>query len=175
MDLKQNKNCIACDNEISVNATICSHCGTSQGRKRVLNLTNSLLALVVAILSVAAFSIPIIKDALVPESSKVNMKYAFSKDDQSYFILENVGKQPALLESFYINLRNYQLTFTWEKIGSKEKDLIDKESVNIYRLKRSDILKNEFLNWYATGEEAESFAELENNWQDYFPEHKNES
>jgi hypothetical protein len=82
---------------IPVGARKCSHCGSAQNW--LAYLTQSVLALLIALVSVVMVSIPIIKGALEPDDSQIAFTYIDRADTTIPLIASNKGKRPGVIFS----------------------------------------------------------------------------
>ena len=62
--------CMACKLEIEPGAWKCIHCETIQNWRRYLTLSNSVLALLVALLSVSTVFVPLVYNTFLYEDSR---------------------------------------------------------------------------------------------------------
>lgn len=97
--------CIACKEPILEGASICKHCGVSQSWRKHLHLSSTILALLVALLSVLSTTIPVITGALEPQDAEFNFIFEGRIDNKSEKIdrtMQNfrVGQPLFLLRGF---------------------------------------------------------------------------
>lgn len=80
--------CRYCRNIIEEGAALCHHCGSYQDWKRFVNFSNTFLSLLIALLSVSALTIPIIKKSLWVGHPKVQF-FHINSDIERKFHLTN--------------------------------------------------------------------------------------
>jgi hypothetical protein len=89
--------CRACLEPIPVGARKCSHCGNAQNWLAYFPITQSVLALLIALVSVVMASIPIIKTALETDDSQITFNYIDRPDTTIPVIASNKGKRPGVI------------------------------------------------------------------------------
>ena len=89
--------CIACRESIKQGARKCHHCDSFQDWRGRLNFTSSVLALLVALVSVISLSVPLIHDALTEDNSRVLITPAGVGSDSLLLVASNTGSRPATL------------------------------------------------------------------------------
>ena len=101
------KACKSCGSDMLKNTHKCHNCGSFQNWRGHINLSSTVLALLVALVTVITAAYPIMVEALTDDNSIVNLVFQSSRKDSpdSYgyiFIAGNSGNRPAGLgESIY--------------------------------------------------------------------------
>lgn len=91
------KPCIACRESISAEAMRCRICGSSQSWGRHFALSDSLLSLLVALVSVTGLSLPVIVNALRQKNSRLVLRFAGSANDDVFLAISNTGTRSGVL------------------------------------------------------------------------------
>lgn len=86
--------CRVCNERIEIGAKKCIHCSSFQDWRRYLNLSSTMLALIVALISVLSISIPILKESFESENSYITILFQSASDEYLTFIGSNSGKYP---------------------------------------------------------------------------------
>jgi hypothetical protein len=110
------KRCQICAEPINVNAQKCIHCQSDQGGwRRRLGLSTSVLALLVALVSVLTWAIPLIKDGLTPKNS--NLTFSFQGGDGNFLgaLVSNQGARPGSVTKAELRYQGY--TVFLEQLG----------------------------------------------------------
>lgn len=94
---RSEKSCQACMSTVPVSAKKCGHCGAYQDWRRHLQISQSVLALLVALISVLSMGIPIVKSTLTPDDSSVILTYLDRPDTTIPIIASNKGSRPAVM------------------------------------------------------------------------------
>lgn len=96
--------CQSCRGIIEKGATKCIHCDSYQNWRRHINVSSTVLALLVALISVLTTSIPIIKNALVGENSDILVIYQNYEKKLAYFtfIGANSGSRPGGIREAFL-------------------------------------------------------------------------
>lgn len=90
--------CKACLDLIPIGARKCSRCGSFQNWQAKFPLTESILALLIALVSVVLLGIPIVKSALQPDDSEITLTYIDRSDVSIPIIASNKGNRPGVME-----------------------------------------------------------------------------
>lgn len=106
------KNCISCGEAIKATALICIHCQSFQDWRRYFSLGNTVITLVIALLSVASITIPVIKKSLTANNSDVNVTYLSSEAGKVNLFATNRGIRTGVVTSasMMINGIQYQIS-----------------------------------------------------------------
>ncbi len=94
------KICKICGHEMPESASKCTTCGSFQNWRGHINFSSTILALLVALVSVIASSIPVLSEMFDQDDSDVNLVYQLYNVDKAnkynyYFIAANSGTRPA--------------------------------------------------------------------------------
>src|SRR6266704_1487409 len=85
--------CLVCREAIHKGALKCIHCDSYQGwLSRRLNFSSTMLSLLVALVSVSAFAIPIIRTSLNPDAD-IRATVVGSQDNFIQLVVTNVGSR----------------------------------------------------------------------------------
>jgi hypothetical protein len=103
------KACKICSEPIPANAKKCRHCGSFQDWRGNVTVGSEVLALLVALLSVATVAVPVLRDNLFPNSS---LTFSFVGADANHISLvaTNPGNRPGAV-------KNDATFFTHEESG----------------------------------------------------------
>ena len=91
--MRQNKTCRTCGEEIAASAQKCIHCDSYQDWRRFFAFSSPVLALLVALVSVATFAVPIFRDLLVPKDSHLVGSFQGFTDNEPVFVVSNSGNR----------------------------------------------------------------------------------
>jgi hypothetical protein len=83
-----------CRERILPDARLCKHCGAYQGWRKHLSLSSTVLALLVALISVATASIPVVVKAWTPHRSDVQLTVSRASFDTIFVVASNYGDRP---------------------------------------------------------------------------------
>ena len=92
------RHCRDCDEIISNNAKKCKHCGSHQDWQHRLHLSNTLIALLIALISVSTQLVQYVDRATKKENSSVLALFQGSDDNKISILFSNTGNRPALIE-----------------------------------------------------------------------------
>jgi hypothetical protein len=87
--------CRVCAEVIRREARVCKVCGNYQDWRRFLGLSTSVLALLVALVTVVASSLPVITATLAGDFSNLRLTFQRVADDSAFFSTSNSGTKPA--------------------------------------------------------------------------------
>jgi hypothetical protein len=93
-EARSSKACTTCGEEIAASARKCTHCGTWQDWRRYLVFSNTILALLVALVSVTAVTGPVIRDLLITKDSHLISSFVGVIDNEAVFTVANSGNRP---------------------------------------------------------------------------------
>lgn len=100
--------CVACESNILINGYICKICGTYQDWHKHLSSSSTLLALVIALISVSSFAIPQIKKRALPyadiKTSPLDIDNSRIRHPLDAETLKKIGNKPPIL---YFLATNY--------------------------------------------------------------------
>ena len=88
------KVCTTCGEEIAASARKCIHCDTWQDWRRYLVFSNTVLALLVALISVATVAAPVFRDMLTTKDSHLIGSFQGVTDNGAVFVIFNSGNRP---------------------------------------------------------------------------------
>lgn len=91
------RRCSTCCSDIHSAAKKCTACGSYQDWRRHLQISSSVLALLVALVSVIALSLPMIDRMITPEESKTVLSYHGTSGDKFYFVASNSGNKSGVV------------------------------------------------------------------------------
>lgn len=83
--------CTTCLEPIKPGAKKCLRCDSYQDWRRHLSISSSVLALLVALVSVLTFAIPVFKSATTPKDSSIQVSLQRIVDDDIYLLATNSG------------------------------------------------------------------------------------
>jgi hypothetical protein len=111
--------CISCGELIHLSAVKCKTCGSYQDVRRYLSISSTVLALLVALVSVLTFLIPILTNLFTPDDSFVEVQYQGSQQNRAYFIATNSGVRPGSVVSVRMVLSEVVFGITDERVASR--------------------------------------------------------
>src|SRR5262245_16368653 len=91
--MRQKKTCTSCGEEIAASARKCIHCDSYQDWRRFFGFSSPVLALLVALVSVATFAVPVFRDVLAPKDSHLTGSFQGFVDDEPVFVVSNSGNR----------------------------------------------------------------------------------
>lgn len=97
------KSCSSCSLSIPSTAKLCSHCNSYQDFRRHLSVSNTALALVIALVSVITTALPVISDALRSDNSRVRISTPVARGKQLLIMATNTGARPGVIQSAAIH------------------------------------------------------------------------
>ena len=108
------KNCSTCDENISVNANKCIHCGSYQDWRKRLNFSSNILSLLVALTAVLGVTIPIIvetfetKETVIVGTLSSREITPINDDDRDVFniLFTNKGTVGGAISQVYVVIDN---------------------------------------------------------------------
>jgi hypothetical protein len=139
------KPCKVCGEPIKKVARVCIHCNNYQNWRAELNISGTVLALLVALTSVIGVTAPIIKKTLTPDNSHVIYRFAGIRNDLISVLATNDGIRPAAILlpieiAIYDESGEFYLDFSPK--GKKGSALIIENGKNILLELEPDILTN---------------------------------
>ena len=93
------KKCKACNQDINEEASKCRHCNAWQGLRYYLTPTETVLALIVALISVSTMSYQTIKQLRKEHNSDINMLFLDRADTTVPLVISNSGGRPAVIST----------------------------------------------------------------------------
>ena len=94
---KPGMKCKTCQQVIALTSKRCPHCQNHQDFRRYFHVSRTMLALLVALISVISMSIPIVTKAITPDDSDLMVTYTKRADTTIPIIASNKGSRPAVL------------------------------------------------------------------------------
>lgn len=107
--------CLTCCKPIHPKAKKCSECDSYQDWRRHLSMGSSVLALLVALVSVLALGAPLIKAALTPEDSNLRILFQGIRNNQLYAMVTNSGIRPGSIEGARLRASLSPSTYSWDR------------------------------------------------------------
>ncbi len=95
--------CIVCREQIKAGARKCIHCDSYQDWREYFNFSGSVLAWLVALVSVITLSLPVIKNALQKDNSNVVLAFQGIEEGYISLIASNLGTRPGSIGSAELN------------------------------------------------------------------------
>ena len=117
------KSCKICGEEIKKTARKCIHCDSYQDWRGSLSLSQTVLALLIALISVATTAVPVIRESLFTKNAEVVEAFEGANDKVITFLVSNLGARPGSIS------RTMQLLLTTEE-GSLWATLLSSEDVD---------------------------------------------
>lgn len=96
--------CRQCRCEIPAGAKLCSHCSSYQDWRGYLPISSTVLALLVALISVVSATLPAAVAALHHPNSAVKIASPVINGDDIYLVVSNTGDRPAAISSALLTL-----------------------------------------------------------------------
>jgi hypothetical protein len=93
-----------CGLQIPNGARVCHYCGSHQDWRGYLNLSSTVLALLVALVSVLSTSIPVLFKAIQGEDSRLGFALPTMTADRILIVATNLGTRPGVIESAGMNI-----------------------------------------------------------------------
>jgi hypothetical protein len=121
MDKNALKDCIVCKESIKQGAQKCVNCDSFQDWRRYFSFGTVVLSLLVALFSVLAVAVPIIKSTLTPHRSDLRFSFLSYEPKLIKIVCSNVGNRAAILKEakLYINQDGKEKhpvkTLMWER------------------------------------------------------------
>ena len=76
----------------------CIHCDSFQDWRRHLNISSTVLALMIALISVISLSYPIFRELWISDDSEIHLNFIRVKSDSTLqFLASNSGNRPGLV------------------------------------------------------------------------------
>lgn len=108
------KPCRVCRSEIAAAASKCLHCGERQNIWGRLALSQSVLSLLVALLSVAGIVAPVLRETFLdPRDSALAAEFQFVNGDRPVLWLTNAGTRPGSVGELILEFRPIASGFDW--------------------------------------------------------------
>jgi len=89
--------CRSCRESIAVSALRCRHCGEFQNWKSYLGLGNSVLALLIALISVFTLAVKVVVDVSSEEQSRLISVLQVANTEGIVVYAENIGERPLVI------------------------------------------------------------------------------
>lgn len=100
----QTKPCKICAESINQAAYVCTHCGNYQNWRRHLGMSQTVLALLTALISVATVFLPIAKETLTPAESRLGFSIQAIQPRQITILVSNSGSRPGSIRGGRLNV-----------------------------------------------------------------------
>ena len=97
--------CSTCFEPIHPKARKCRACDSDQDFRRHFQMGSTVLALLVALLSVTALSIPVIKEAAAPRDSRIRLFFQGFDQNRAFVLATNGGDRPGSVNSVVLATR----------------------------------------------------------------------
>jgi hypothetical protein len=95
--------CSTCFEPIDERAKKCIKCDSYQDWRRHLNLSSSVLALLVALVSVLALAVPILKPILETKDSELEVRFQAVANNHVFFLVTNSGNRAGSVAELTLN------------------------------------------------------------------------
>jgi hypothetical protein len=86
------KRCRQCGEDIRPAAVVCPHCQASQNWWGYLHVSNTVLALLVALISVAGYAVPLVVESLKPKTAELTLSMPFVRGSKAKIVRIDRGK-----------------------------------------------------------------------------------
>jgi len=116
--------CRVCREEIKPGAQKCIHCGSTQGWQRHLAVSSTVLALLVALISVLQSALPVFIAAYNGNASKVSMNFLKADGHSGIFAASNSGNRPGTLAFGSLILKSPSDEYSFPLEGDSAVNLI---------------------------------------------------
>ena len=100
------KQCTTCGEIIANSARKCIHCDAYQDWRQYLAFSTTVLALLVALLSVATVAVPVFHDLLTTKDSDLVGAFQGFSDDGAVFVVSNSGNRPGTVGEAFVYFLN---------------------------------------------------------------------
>jgi len=100
------KRCSSCGEEIFHAARKCRFCGSFQDYRRHLTFSSTVLALLVALVSVLTVLVPLVLEALEVDRSRTKVRFVGVEQRYFNFVAANSGNRPAILPKARLEVWN---------------------------------------------------------------------
>lgn len=97
--------CSTCCEPIHPQARKCKTCDSYQDFRRHFQMGSTVLALLVALLSVGALAAPIIKEAFAPRDSRIRLFFQGFNQNRAFLLATNSGDRPGSINSVLLSTR----------------------------------------------------------------------
>jgi hypothetical protein len=88
------KPCKVCGEEIKKTARKCIHCDSYQDWRGSVSLSQTVLALLIALISVTTSAIPVLRDSLFTKNAAIRVAFEGANDKVITFLVSNIGTRP---------------------------------------------------------------------------------
>jgi hypothetical protein len=102
-DSDQRSRCRVCRETIQCGAKKCIHCDSFQDWRANLNLSSSVLALIIALVSVTSIAGPAILELFQRDGSRVTFEYQQSIGPEVIYVASNSGRRPGSVGPIYLS------------------------------------------------------------------------
>jgi hypothetical protein len=103
----KNSKCLVCKEDIRYGAKKCTKCESFQDWRRYFQFNIVVLSLLVALFSVVATSVPVIKSVVLPEA---DVRFSFLHFNSKHIVIvaTNIGRRAAVLKEVKLNMVDKQ-------------------------------------------------------------------
>ncbi len=98
MDEKK-QNCVTCKEKINAKALKCIHCDSYQDWRKYLNITNTSLTLIIALISVITLSLPTLSNFVISKKENITAQIIGNSGNRLLILLTNEGGKTGAIES----------------------------------------------------------------------------
>lgn len=106
--MTDSKDCRSCGEPIKTAASICIHCQSFQDWRRYFSVGNTVITLVIAFLSVASITMPVIKNTLTANNSDLSIVYLSSEIGRVNLLVTNEGIRTGTITSLTMKFNGTQ-------------------------------------------------------------------
>lgn len=100
--------CKQCSEPIPAGAKLCRHCHSHQDWRRHLNISSTVLALLVALVSVLSAGVPVLVSALGSPASRLSLSNAVVSNETLFLVATNTGERPAAIQGGFLESRFFE-------------------------------------------------------------------
>ena len=139
--------CIACKKPIMKEATKCAHCGTRQDWRRYIGFSSTILALIVAFLSILTVAVPVIIKALEPRGASLHFALGEYNGDPTsvYVIATNSGTKIGIIKAVFLEEVGsdkgpvFKYKFGTREITERNLFITPRQDPSIFYIHRADL------------------------------------
>lgn len=116
----ENKACVNCAEPIRTTARLCKHCNTYQDVRRWLPVSSTVLALLVACISVLTAALPVISEFLADPRARLTVSSPTIRGGSLFLVASNTGKSPAVIKSAWIESNQFKQSLKLEPVKAED-------------------------------------------------------